>query len=187
MTRKSGPRRLDHWLASTDRSPKATGDHHDTFSAAPSRQHLRYRHSGPAHYCSFPITAPSTVAGRATPVGWARSSPPPKTALAGGGGDADLLANLKAEVGDLSPSLCFEKSRGQLRPALHRTTPRRRRRNRSTGPCLRQPHRSACPIRRRGRRTAPRVRRWRSRTSSRRRLKTSGYPRTAPDLGCMTN
>jgi hypothetical protein len=29
--------------------------------------------------------------------------------MAGGGGDADLLANLKAEVGDLSPSHRFEK------------------------------------------------------------------------------
>jgi hypothetical protein len=47
---------------------------------------------------------------RATPVGWARSSPPPKAAWRAEAVTADLLANLKVEVGDLSPSHRSRKS-----------------------------------------------------------------------------
>jgi hypothetical protein len=104
--------------------------------------------------------------------------------MAGGGGDAEPVGHLAGRGGRPVSESALRESRGQLRPARHRTTPRRRRRNRSAGPYLRQPHRSACPIRRRGAglplgfaveiedivEAAP---------------KTSGYPRTAPDLGFL--
>ena len=158
MTRKSGPRRLDHWLAGSDRSPKATGDHHDTFSAAPSRQHLRYGRPDRLTTVRFRSRRhrrwPPSNAGR---LGAELSAA--EGSMAGGGGDSEPVGHLAGRGGRPVSESALRESRGQLRPARHRTTPRRRRRNRSTRPYLRQPHRSACPIRRRGRRTAPRVRR----------------------------
>ncbi len=185
MTRKSGPRRVDHWLAGSDRSPKATGDHHDTFSAAPSRQHLRYGRPDRLTTVRFRSRRhrrwPPSNAGR---LGAELSAA--EGSMAGGGGDADLLANLKAEVGDLSPSHRFEKV--VVNSAPHYTEQHLVADGatdllvRAFGNRIGRPARSAVVVAGLPLGFAVEVE-----DIVEAAPKTSGYPRTAPDLGFMTN
>jgi hypothetical protein len=163
MTRKSGPRRLDHWLAGSDRSPKA--DRLTTVRFR-SRRHRRW---------------PPSNAGR---LGAELSAA--EGSMAGGGGDADLLANLKAEVGDLSPSHRFEKV--VVNSAPHYTEQHLVADGatdllvRAFGNRIGRPARSAVVVAGLPLGFAVEVE-----DIVEAAPKTSGYPRTAPDLGFMTN
>ena len=169
MTRKSGPRRVDHWLAGSDRSPKATGDHPTRSAQHPAvGTYVMAARTGSLLF----VSDHGAIDGgrRATPVGWARSSPPPKAAWRAEAVTLNLLATLRAEVGDLSPSQRFEKV--VVNSAPHDTEQHlvadgaTDRLVRTFGNRIGRPARSAvvapdCPS------GSP----WRSRTSSRRRLK----------------
>jgi hypothetical protein len=162
MTRKSGPRRVDHWLAGSDRSPKA--DRLTTVRFR-SRRHRR---------------CPPSNAGR---LGAELSAA--EGSMAGGGGDADLLANLKVEVGDLSPSHRSRKSWS----TPPRTTPNNTSSQidatdllvRTFGNRIGRSARSAV--------VAPDCLGFAVEIDDivDAAPKTSGYPRTTPDVGFMTN
>ena len=108
MTRKSGPRRVDHWLAGWIGLPRRPAT-----TTTRSAQHpvvSTYVMAARTGSLLF-VSDHGAIDGgrRATPVGWARSSPPPKAAWRAEAVTLNLLATLQAEVGDLSPSQRFEK------------------------------------------------------------------------------
>jgi hypothetical protein len=180
MTRKSGPRRLDHWLAGSDRAPKATGDHPTRSAQHPAvGTYVMAARTGSLLF----VSDHGAIDGgrRTTPVGWARSSPPPKAAWRAEAVTADLLANLKVEVGDLSPSHRSRKSWS----TPPRTTPNNTSSQIDATDLLVLPSATASvglpdpPSWRRTASGSP----WKSRTSSMRRLNPAATPVRRLTLG----